>query len=485
MLKKFITFALALLLMFPVMDASWTANAADGVPSDNAASKKVDFEPGFELDLEEGFEDEGIEFPSAEVVEFNPVDIAEIANAEIEAFNANFVGTIAYAAKFVTLREEPRDTAWSSGFVSGESTVTIIRRQNNWLYVVGENSSGRQIEGWAPANQFSEVQLTAVNTAASALRTGAGATFRSLRTVPVGTSMRVLRQSQNGNWLRVNVGGRVGWMRERDVRQSATMALVTNASAVLRERPSATATRVSSRNRTRNDQLNVFGRNSSGNWLLVNDGIWTGWVQNAHVRVVRMPATVTASTTRLRRDARSNATSIRTLNRNTNMTVLGAIRNGRNTWLHVRVGSRNGWVLERNTANVRNRDIVSFIGQPARVKSSGAAFRRSPSNNGTRIRTIRSGTRVQVLATQGSWRYVQPLGSRTTGWVRASQINQSAFNARLRWQERSFHREPNLSSTRIRTLAANTQVRVLSYHGNWTRVRVGNTTGWILFPTFR
>ena len=563
-LKKLLKLLLVFLMMFPVLDTPWSADAAEVASSDLKEvsysedmkgnldlgfpkASLEDMEGNLDFDFEEELEVEDLDFPSFEDTNLHTIARPEIkrqfTEGELAALSAEFEDITALNTEFfgsgltvsrANLRETPSGSgklirqipsgtnitidyltpngSWArvrvgntAGYVSRNSVmlagafatttkitwlrnnigdnlggtivsrgedVTVFHRSSGWVFAVAENGFG-----WVRAGDLVEHDIVGVNVAAAPLRKGPGASHDRIRTVAVGNSMTILNLSTNGNWLRVKVGKQTGWMSAKNIRASATSAIVTASTATLRHGPATSHT--SLWNQKRHDQLSVIGKTRNGNWSLVHVGSFTkAWVKTSSIRDVRMPATVTSSSTTLRRDARSGAKSIRSLKRNTNMTVIGGLKDSRNrTWLHVRTGGRNGWVLESSTR---------FIGQPGRVRSNKtAAFRRGPSSSAKRIRSLRSGTRFQVLARHGNWMYVQVRNSSDRGWVHSTQALQASFNGRLRWQERSFHVAPTLNSKRIRTLSANTQVKVLAYHGNWTRVRVGNTTGWVLFMTLK
>jgi uncharacterized protein YgiM (DUF1202 family) len=149
--------------------------------------------------------------------------------------------------------------------------------------------------------------------------------------------------------------------------------------------------------------------------------------------------------------------------------VLNYTRSG---WSFVQVGngSVRGWV--------RNRDITATTTLGS-VRRNNVRLR-ARVNGGSTLTRLSRNTNITILATNANRSWTQIRVGRRTGWVRTNEIRTVTPSARTRRQIQ-LRQGPGSSFSRISNsrVNQNTRVRVLGRQGSWSRVRVGNRTGWV------
>jgi len=214
----------------------------------------------------------------------------------------------------------------------------------------------------------------------------------------------------------------------------------------------------------------VTGRSANNRWSHVRIGNEVGWVYRGHLR----EQTVYARTHRrahLRTGAGTQHSTIRILNANTDMIIVGHSLSG--AWLRVRQGGDLGWV---HYSHVENREVV------ANTFARGH-LRRGPGSSTESLRILNPNTSVRILGHSGNGRWLRVRAGNDTGWIYAPHVREpgrttAAVNLR---------RGDGTNYGIIRVLPNNTNVRVLrrSSNGAWTQVVAGNDTGWISSEFFR
>ena len=219
------------------------------------------------------------------------------------------------------------------------------------------------------------------------------------------------------------------------------------------------------RNLSRGQQVTILNLGRA-NWrfVQVGSGNVRGWVQMSQITETTTFGIVTGDRVPLRAGANSGAQLTR-LRRNASLTILGTNASG--NWTQVRAGSRTGWVQTRQ---------IRTITQPRRTRRR-IALRQGPGSNFGTIRTLSNRASIQVLGRQGNW--VQVRAGNRTGWV---QRNATQVTPQLRARRQVQLRQgPGNSFSRVSrgSVSRNTRVRVLARQGSWSRIRVGNRTGWV------
>jgi len=184
----------------------------------------------------------------------------------------------------------------------------------------------------------------------------------------------------------------------------------------------------------------------------------------------RLPAVVRNANVPLRRGPGANFHLSQRIGRGTTVTIL---HHGRNNWRYVQItGGRRGWIQANQLTQVRTSGIIT---------RPNVSFRRGPGlsgNSNRQIRRVALNTTVTILGTTRDLRWTQIQIGNTTGWVESRHVGETTQAGRTN-QRIAFRRGPGTNFGTIRTLNNNTNLRILGRQGNWSRVRVGNTTGWI------
>jgi len=239
--------------------------------------------------------------------------------------------------------------------------LTILSENNGWMRV----RVGTQ-EGWVSAQYVSsgsggstttppaETTRTGTTTENLNLRTGAGTNHSIIRTLPRGTQITIL--SESNGWMRVRIGTQEGWVSAQYVSVSgsggstttppATTTQTGTTTANLNLRTGAGTNHSIIRTLPRGTQITILSE--SNGWMRVRVGTQEGWVSAEWVQVTNgnnnsTSAASTGTTTanlNLRTGAGTNHSIIRTLATGTQLTILRES----NGWLNVRVGNQEGWV---------------------------------------------------------------------------------------------------------------------------------------------
>jgi|GEM_PF-3099909 len=108
--------------------------------------------------------------------------------------------------------------------VSSGTRIRVLRQSGNWLQI----RSG-EIEGWVREYHVDTTGTGHVNIR-SAMRSGPGSSYGTLRHISAGHSVTILYQ--NGNWLRIRFESQNGWIDARNVNLTTPPGLTTARSQV-------------------------------------------------------------------------------------------------------------------------------------------------------------------------------------------------------------------------------------------------------------
>ena len=180
----------------------------------------------------------------------------------------------------------------------------------------------------------------------------------------------------------------------------------------------------------------------------------------------------TTTAVNLRAGAGTNHRVIRTLARNTNLTILKTS----GSWHQVRVGTQTGWVsaqfVRNGNAPRANTNTSTLRGRT----TASVNMRAGASTNQRIIRTLPRNTNFVILKRSGSWMQVR-VGNQT-GWVNAGLVQITA-GPRRTTSAVNLRAGASTRNRVIRTIPRNTTVNVLKVSGSWSQVRIGNQTGWV------
>jgi len=188
----------------------------------------------------------------------------------------NETGNLAVMNHSVPLRSGPGASHASLGTMTRGTRVTVLGVSNsgNWTRI----RTGNNI-GWVSTHRLNDLRLSAMTTAAVPLRGGPGSNFDQVGNLARGVSLHFLGQS--GDWVRVQAGNTIGWIRAERITAVTTTRRVT-ASVPLRSGPGTSHAQV--RTVANNAQVTVFGTSRSGAWSHIRVGNDVGWVMTHRLR---------------------------------------------------------------------------------------------------------------------------------------------------------------------------------------------------------
>jgi|GEM_PF-2019247 len=287
------------------------------------------------------------------------------------------------------------------------TTLRVMEQNNNsWARVrVGSE------EGWIHTDHL-RINLMPTGTrllaSSTTFRQGPGSSHNSLGSLRSGTVVDV-RSGQRGNWARVRHNGQTGYVRARTLGSSSTFpsngrrGVTTTSNLNMRRGPGTNHGVI--RQWSSGTRFTIL--ETSGGWMRVQNGGYTGWVSSQHVATEGRGEA--RSNTTLRRGPSSSYGTIRQVPSGSQFTVLEQQRG----WARIHVGSDTGWI---RTRDLRIRRVLTGN----QTTRASATFRRGPSSSYGTIRTIARGQTVNVRARSGNWVRVTHNGQ--SGYIRARTI---------------------------------------------------------------
>ena len=355
-------------------------------------------------------------------------------------------------------------------FRTGPSTAHASMRTlaiGTTLEILGSNADGRWLNvrianqvGWAFADSVRQTTRYGVMTAGGAFRTGPSTAHASMRTLTQGTSLEILSSNADGRWLNVRIGNQVGWAFADSVRQTTRYGVMTVGGAF---RTGPSTAHASMRTLTQGTSLEILGSNADGRWLNVRIGNQIGWAFAASTTQSTRLGVMTAGGA-FRTGPSTAHASMRTLTQGTTLEILGSNADGR--WLNVRIGSQVGWAFAASVTEFAQQGITT----------ASVNLRHGPGIGFGIMRTLLLNTRLDILANHGNWMHVRT--GNQVGWVSNDFARSTTRGARIT-SPAGFRVGPGTNFGSMRTLTANTSVTILGHLGNWSLVRIGQTTGWV------
>gem|GEM_PF-620250 len=323
------------------------------------------------------------------------------------------------------------------------------------------------------------------------VRASASTSASSLTTVNEGSSVDVLEHNPAG-WSKVQVGGTTGYIRSDFLKHTGTASASSSgsggsASAAQRQtkgnvnlRSSASTTSSILKTLPNGTVVDVLDSETSG-WSKVSYSGDTGYIRSDLLESVSSSAqseTQTRYTTgnvNLRKSASTSAGIIRTLSQGTSVEVISNETNG---WSKV---SHNG-----DTGYIRS-DLLTASSQgdsQTRYTDGNVNLRSSASTSSSILRTLSSGTAVEVLGTDSGWSRVSHNNS--TGYIRSDLLLSSppASSGPVGVMQTTtgvnVRSGPSTGTQVLTTLVGGSSVEVLAHESNgWSKVKTGNINGYI------
>lgn len=138
---------------------------------------------------------------------------------------------------------------------------------------------------------------------------------------------------------------------------------------------------------------------------------------------------------------------------------------------------------EQSTGTEEEKEMI-------KVLSSGVKVYLTPIINSIVLDTTEEEIAIEVISEVNGWSYVE--SDNIKGWVRTENItekeaseteqntnNSSQKTGYISGNSVNFREEASTSGTVIETLSRNTEVKVLSEDGDWTKIEVNGTVGYV------
>ncbi|HJX78825.1 SH3 domain-containing protein [Glutamicibacter sp.] len=340
----------------------------------------------------------------------------------------------------------------------------------------------------APPLQPSTMMTSTVATAKVIKKTKTSLTMRntassraaSVLVIPKNTTLAVSRSSSG--WDQVSYRSKIGWVPANQLTPLKAQTKSMPKTVVhrylksfqsLRQKPSATSSSLTGIIR----KTKVQRLGSSGSWTRVKVGRSVGFVPTNQLSPA-MPAAVYKYSKSKQSLFQKNSSKSKKL-----ATVASGARvewfRTSGSWAHVSVSGTRGWISAAQLSNTKpvNAKIIG-----SRWIIADTVLREGNWNKTKSLGTVRSGEKLGLFLTKGSWSKVRT--TRGTGWVPTANLTSSAFKAipaTPRWvvKNTALRTGASGSTSKKATVAAREKVTLHGTSNGWSRVKTSKGLGWI------
>ena len=145
------------------------------------------------------------------------------------------------------------------------------------------------------------------------------------------------------------------------------------------------------------------------------------------------------------------------------------------------IPNSNIWRTGANNPNAPQMPTAPITGVTTRLRTAvtvtNANFRWGPSTNYDSIRTLSANTNIRINGVRGSWYRVVHDG--TTGWVSRNFVQETRQNAVVRRNNIPVRSSRNSNSAVLTRVNSGARLMLDRRSPNWSRVTVNGRTGWI------
>lgn len=277
---------------------------------------------------------------------------------------------------------------------------------------------------------------------------------------------------------------------------ASSLAYVNGTGINVREKPTTSSKSVGSLSNT-----TVVITDWADGWCKVSYGKLNGWVRAD--LITAKPQTSTAKTKSISQSAFLKGTKINIRSKpSTSAKVVTTLSNKQvnligssGNWYKISYNGTQGWVSKdfvsttgstsnsgsSKTTNKSNSSSTAFI------KGTNVNIRSTPSRTARIVGTV-SNQKISVLSRSGDWCKVST--GKTTGWVLENFVSNSASNTSSKTSSSSTSsgyikgsgvniRSKPATSAKVVDNVSNKKVTVLAQSGDWYKVDLGKSTGWV------
>ena len=252
-----------------------------------------------------------------------------------------------------TFRTGPGSSYSSIRSVRGNTNVRITGRTSSFYRVVIDGTTG-----WLRRTSVARTRQNAVVVTDNAhVRSGRGSSYSSLTQLARGHRVTVMRHT--GDWSRVTANGHTGWIRNSDLRTGDAMrpGRTTANNVPVYSRP-RTNSEIRHRLPLHTNLMIIQRTESSDGWTQIrishNGGTLNGWVRTSQVQTRAFNRRTNRSAT-LRSGPGSHFRNLRTVPRNTTVTVRSRVGNWYHVHYYINSNRQYGWLNRENFSRVTLR----------------------------------------------------------------------------------------------------------------------------------
>ena len=228
--------------------------------------------------------------------------------------------------------------------VNGIANQTALFNRNNAVGYI--NNTNLWITGASTPNSQNDAVFTATATGVALsntdIRPERCVNSNAIGSIRRGEAFAITGRSRD--WIRVNMRGIVGWVRDIHVGETTRLG-ATTARTNLRSGPGTDRPFI--RVIANGTNLRILGVSDTGNWTRVRVGNNTGWILSRNIRTRNLVGHTSGAANL--RNAPTSEGVIRRVPRHTNLTILGHSGN----FTHVRVEGQYGWITSSFVRNGR------------------------------------------------------------------------------------------------------------------------------------
>jgi len=375
----------------------------------------------------------GVEFPepgtSNVVTNDNNIGTGSVTT------NDNTTGTVTTG---LNIRKESNADSASVGTYKKGDKVTILERNGNWgrtnkgwintKYVdftnsvtadssTGSSSSGTNSTTVSNGNKAVLGYGTVVKTTSLAIRSGPGANYTQVSYVRMGERHAYYQTSTNG-WVRFQKGWvNADYLTLEYAVESGTEATVTATTLSVREDADYNSERLATLEK--GDEVTIL--ETKGTWGMIeySSGQY-GWIDLDQVKLPTPVvsnystgiATITADALHIREKASAASDSLGTYKKGDKVTVTEVNGNWGKT--------EDGWISLKYTKMEK-----TYTTGTGTVTASSLNIRSTPSTSGADLGSLKNGTKVTILDTEGNWGKIE-YATGKYGWISLSYVNMTS-----------------------------------------------------------
>ncbi|WP_404286996.1 SH3 domain-containing protein [Glutamicibacter arilaitensis] len=312
------------------------------------------------------------------------------------------------------------------------------------------------------------------------LRKTASSKSASLLVIPKNTTVSVIRSSTG--WDQVSYAKKTGWVSSKyltgvavpsESKPKASVYRYLKSFQALRQKASASSTSLTGVIR----KTKVQRLGSSGAWTRIKIGRAIGFVPTNQLSS-SMPAAVYRYTKSAQSVYKSASTRATTVTRVASGAKIEWLRTS-GSWAYVSASGVRGWISAKQLSSTKPV-VNKVLGNRWVITST--VVRQGNWNQSKSLGTIKSGEKVGLYLSKGSWSKVRT--TRGTGWVPTKNLVSSyykPYSATFRWTvKQTALRSNNAGSSRhIGTVPKNEKVSMYGTANGWARVKTSKGIGWV------